>query len=80
MGGGFLYEVIKDNFGEEWKDDSNSNCLVYEGGYCKGERQVKGISHDFDGEWINNQVITEDEKNDLIVPTSIEEFLIDSLE
>ena len=38
IGGGFLYEVIKDNFGEEWKDDSNSNCLVYEGGYCKGER------------------------------------------
>ena len=32
---------------------------------------------DYDGEWMNNHVITEiDLKNDLIVPMSIEEFVI----
>ena len=58
---------------------------MYEGGYWNDERWGKGISYDlngnvdFEGEWMNNHGITENENdlmNDLIVPMSIEEFVI----
>ena len=58
---------------------------MYEGGYWNGKRWGKGKSYDltgnitYEGEWMNNHVITENEKivkNDLIVPMSIEEFVI----
>ena len=71
--------------GKEWNDDGNNNCLMYEGGYWNGERWGKGILYDltvnvdFEGEWMNNHVMTEKEKdlmNELIVPLSIEEFMI----
>ena len=83
---GFVFEGRKVCFGKEWNDDGNNNCLVYEGGYCNDERWGKGISYDltgkmdFEGEWMNNHGMTKNEKdlmNDLIVPMSIEEFVID---
>ena len=84
---GFAFEGMKVCFGKEWNDDGNNNCLVYEGGYCNDERWGKGISYDlngnvdFEGEWMNNHGMTENENdlmNDLIVPMSIEEFVIDN--
>ena len=80
---GFMFEGMKVCFGKEWNDDGNNNCLVYEGGYCNGDRWGKGKSYDltgsvdFDGEWMNNHVMTdkENEKNNLIVPLSIEKFI-----
>ena len=79
---GFVFEGKKVCFGKEWNDDGNNNCLMYEGGYWNDERWGKGISYDltgnvdFEGEWMNNHVMTESERNDLIVPMSIEEFVI----
>ena len=82
---GFVFEGKKVCFGKEWNDDGNNNCLMYEGGYCNDERWGKGESHDlngnvdFEGEWMNNHGINENDmivKNDLIVPMSIEEFVI----
>ena len=79
---GFVFEGKKVCFGKEWNDDGNNNCLMYEGDYCNGKRWGKGKSYDltgnvdFEGEWMNNHVITENEKNELIVPMSIEEFVI----
>ena len=82
---GFVFEGKKVCVGKEWNDNSNNNCLVYEGGYCNDERWGKGISYDltgnvdFEGEWINNHGISEngeDLMNDLVVPMSIEEFVI----
>ena len=83
---GFVFEGKKVCFGKEWNDDGNNNCLVYEGGYCNGERWGKGKSYDlsgnvdFEGEWMNNHGMSEEEKidlmNELIVPLSIEEFVI----
>ena len=58
---------------------------MYEGGYWNGERYGKGISYDlngnvdYEGEWMNNHGMTDNDlivKNDLIVPMSIEEFVI----
>ena len=58
---------------------------MYEGGYCNDERWGKGISYDlngnvdYEGEWKNNHGITENDlivKNDLIIPMTIEEFVI----
>ena len=82
---GFEFEGKKVCFGKEWNDDDNNNCLMYEGGYCNDERCGKGKSFDlngnvdYEGEWINNHGITENDKddlkNDLLVPLSIEEFL-----
>ena len=83
---GFVFEGKKVCFGKEWNDDGNNNCLVYEGGYCNGERCGKGKSYDldgnvdFEGEWMNNRVMTENEKiivkDDLIVSMWIEEFVV----
>ena len=82
---GFVFEGKKVCFGKEWNDDGNNNCLMYEGGYWNDERWGKGISYDlngnvdFEGEWMNNHGITENDlivKNDLIVPLLIEEFVI----
>ena len=82
---GFVFEGKKVCVGKEWNDGGNNNCLMYEGSYCNGERCGKGKSYDlsgnvdFEGEWINNHVITENEKglmNELIVPISTEEFVI----
>ena len=84
---GFVFEGKRVCFGKEWNDDVNNNCLMYEGGYWNGERWGKGISYDlngnvdYEGEWMNNHGITENDlkndlKNDLIVPMSIEEFVI----
>ena len=82
---GFVFEGKKVCFGKEWNDDGNNNCLMYEGGYCNDKRWGKGISYDvngnvdFDGEWMNNHGMTENENdlmNNLIVPMSIEEFVI----
>ena len=83
---GFVYEGMKVCVGKEWNDDSNNNCLMYEGGYWNGERWGKGISYDlagnvdYEGEWMNNHIITDHEDNDLmndlIVLTSIENFVI----
>ena len=82
---GFVFEGKKVCFGKEWNDDGNNSCLMYEGGYWNDERWGKGESHDlngnvdFEGEWMNNHVITENDlivKNDLIVPMTIEEFVI----
>ena len=82
---GFVFEGMKVCFGKEWNDDGNNNCLMYEGGYCNGERWGKGKSYDldgnvdFEGELMNNVGITGNEKdlmNDLIVPMWIEEFVI----
>ena len=83
---GFVFEGKKVCYGKEWNDDGNNNCLMYEGGYCNGERWGKGKSYDltgsvdFDGDWMNNHGMGENEKielmNELIVPMSIEEFVI----
>ena len=84
---GFVFEGRRVCFGKEWNDDVNNNCLVYEGGYWNGEWCGKGKSYDlnrnvdFDGEWMNNNGIIENERgseliNDLIVSMSIEEFVI----
>ena len=82
---GFVFEGMKVCVGKEWNDDGNNNCLVYEGRYWNDERWGKGKSYDltgkmdFDGEWMNNHGMTKNEKdlmNDLIVPMSIEEFVI----
>ena len=83
---GFVFEGKKVCFGKEWNDDGNNNCLMYEGGYWNRERWGNGKSYDltgdvdFEGEWMNNHVMTDNEKriakNDLIVPMSIEEFVI----
>ena len=82
---GFVFEGKRVCVGEEWNDDGNNNCLVYEGGYCNGERCGEGTSYDlngnvdFEGEWMNNHGITESENdlmNNLIIPMSIEEFVI----
>ena len=82
---GFVFEGKKVCFGKEYNDDVNNNCLMYEGGYWNDERWGKGISYDlngnvdFEGEWMNNHGITENEndlQNDLIIPISIEEFVI----
>ena len=60
---GFVFEGMKVCFGKEWNDDGNNNCLMYEGGYCNGERCGKGKSYDltsnvdFEGEWMNNHGI-----------------------
>ena len=79
---GFVFEGKKVCFGKEWNDNENNNCLMYEGGYCNDERWGKGISYDlngnvdFEGEWMNNHVMTENDlKNDLIVPMTIKEFV-----
>ena len=85
---GFVFEGRRVCFGKEWNDDVNNNCLVYEGGYWNGEWCGKGKSYDlngnvdFDGEWMNNNGIIENERgseliNDLIVSMSIEELVID---
>ena len=83
---GFVFEGKKVCFGKEWNDDGNNNCLMYDGGYCNDKRCGKGISYDlngnvdYEGEWINNHVARNNErkviKNKLIVPMSIEEFVI----
>ena len=80
---GFVFEGKKVCFGKEWNDDSNNNCLVYEGGYWNGKRWGKGKSFDlngkvdYEGEWMNNHVITDNDlKNDVIVPISIKRFVI----
>ena len=83
---GFVFEGKKVCFGKEWNDNENNNCLVYEGGYCHDERWGEGISYDlngnvdFEGEWMNNHILTEKEidklLNDLIVPMTIEKFVI----
>ena len=84
---GFVFEGMKVCFGKEWNDNGNNNCLVYEGGYCNGKRWGKGKSYnltgnvDFEGEWMNNHGMTkslEDLMNDLIVPMSIERFVINN--
>ena len=81
---GFVFEGKKVCFGKEWNDNGNNNCLMYEGEYWNDERWGKGISYDlngnvdFEGEWMNNHVMTENDlQNDLIVPMTIEEFVID---
>ena len=83
---GFVFEGKKVCFGKEWNDDGNNNCLMYEGGYYNDKRCGNGISYDlngnvdFDGEWMNNHGMTENENdlmNNLIVPMSVEEFVID---
>ena len=84
---GFVFEGKNVCFGKEWNDDGNNNCLMYEGGYCNGERWGKGKSYDltgnvdFDGEWMNNHILIETGKErgvmkDLIIPMSIEELVI----
>ena len=83
---GFVYEGVRVCYGKEIYDDIFNNCLVYEGGYCNGERHGKGISYDlnggviFNGEWISNYTIMQSghagKRNDLIVPLTIEEFVI----
>ena len=82
---GFVFEGKKVCFGKEWNDDGNNNCLMYEGGYCNDERCGKGISYDlngnvdFEGEWMNNHGMTENDmivKNNLIIPMTIEELVI----
>ena len=84
---GFVFEGKKVCFGKEWNNDGNNNCLMYEGGYWNDERCGKGIFYDlngnvdFEGEWMNNHVMDENENdlmNDLIVPMLIEEFVIDN--
>ena len=78
---GFVFEGKRVCFGKEWNDNSNNNILDYEGGYCIDKRWGKGKSYDlngnvdFEGEWMNNHVIDENEKdlmNDLVVPITIE--------
>ena len=79
---GFVFEGRRVCFGKEWNDDGNNNCLVYKGSYCNDERWGKGISYDLDGnidyegEWMNNHVMTENKTNELIVSMFIELFLI----
>ena len=83
---GFVFEGKKVYFGKEWNDDSNNNCLMYEGGYLNGKRWGKGISYDltgkmdYEGEWMNNHVMTVSEKEKMmksfIISMSIEEFVI----
>ena len=75
---GFVFEGMKVCVGKDFSDDGNNNCLMYEGGYCNDERWGKGTSYDldgnvdFEGEWENNHILTENEnENDLIVPMSI---------
>ena len=46
---GFVFEGKRVCFGKEWNDDGNNNCLVYDGGYCNGERWGKGKSYDLNG-------------------------------
>ena len=66
---GFVFEGMKVCVGKEWNDDGNNNCLMYEGGYCNDERWGKGISYDstgnvdFEGEWMNNHVMTKGKKD-----------------
>ena len=82
---GFVFDGHRVCVGKEFHDDGNNNRCVYEGGYCNNKRWGRGTSYDlngavdFDGEWMNNRGIGENEKNinDLIVPTGIEEFMID---
>ena len=68
---GFVFEGMKVCVGKEWNDDGNNNCLVYEGGYCNGERWGKGISFDltgnvtYYGEWMNNQILIKKSQDDL---------------
>ena len=82
---GFVFKGKRVCFGKEWNDDENNNCLMYKGEYYNGERCGKGKSYDlngdvdFEGKWMNNHGITENEKDlmsDLVVPMSIEEFVI----
>ena len=82
---GFVFEGKKVCFGKEYYDDVNNNCLMYKGGYWNDERLGQGISYDlngnvdYEGEWMNNYGINENDlKNDLIVPMSMEEFVIGS--
>ena len=85
---GFVFEGKKVCFGKEWNDDGNNNCLVYEGEYWNNERCGKGISYDlngnvdYEGEWMNNHIVDEDkniiQQNKLIVPITIEMFIIDN--
>ena len=66
---GFVFEGKKICYGKEWNDDGNNNCLMYEGGYWNDERCGKGISYDlngnvdYEGEWMNNHGITENEND-----------------
>ena len=83
---GFTYEGVRVCYGKEIYDDVFNNCLVYEGGYCNGERHGQGISYDlngnviYNGEWLSSYTIIQSgynsKKNDLIVPLTIEEFVI----
>ena len=80
---GFVFEGKKVCFGKEWNDDGNNNCLMYEGGYWNDERWGKGISYDlngnvdFEGEWINNHVITKIEnKAELFISIAVERLVI----
>ena len=82
---GFMYEGMKVCYGKEWNDDGNNNCLIYEGGYCNGERCGKGKSYDltgnisFEGEWDNNHGMIGDEmKLNLYSLLCIEEFVINN--
>ena len=84
---GFVFEGKRVCVGKEWNDDGNNNCLMYEGGYCNGERWGKGTSYDlngnvdYEGEWMNNLVVDKNmdevQKNNLIVPITIGKFVID---
>ena len=80
---GFVFEGMKVCFGKEWNDDGNNNCLMYEGGYCNGERWGKGKSYDltgnvdFEGEWMNRCAIRNDGlMNSFVIIMSSEKFVI----
>ena len=84
---GFVYEGMKVCFGKEFNDNEKNNCLVYEGNYYNGERYGRGISYnlrgvvDYDGKWVNNHVMMENQSDlvidNLTVPISIAGFIID---
>ena len=78
---GFVFEGKKVCVGKDFLNHSIHNNVMYEGGYCNGERWGKGISYDlnghvdFEGEWMNNHGIVVKEGEHLIVPMSIEKVV-----
>ena len=88
---GFMFGDKRVCYGNEYRGIRDKNVLMYEGGYCNGDRYGFGKSYDlngeieYEGEGIDNQSIHEVHKkltlkngDSLLLPLWIEELMIET--